>query len=144
MEKIEAVVDLMTAGHRLGLVVARETGSTTPAAQWRALSVLVNHGPLRLGALADACRVTQPGITRLVRGMTTAGLVEKDPDPSDARAVVIRITDAGRAARIAWIETVREVLAPRFADLTDGEWSAVFTTAALLAERTSDISIGAE
>ena len=53
-------------------------------------------------------------------------------------------TEAGRAARADWIETVREVLAPRFTDLTDDEWSAVFTTAALLAERTSDISIGAE
>lgn len=144
MDNIEAVVDLVTAGHRLGLIVARETGSTTPAAQWRALSMLENHGPLRLGALADACRVTQPGITRLVRSMATAGLVEKDPDPSDARAVVIRITDAGRAARSAWIDTVREVLAPRFADLSEEEWNAVLTTAALLAARTSDITIGAE
>ena len=144
MENIEAVLDVLTSSHRLGLAVARETGSTTPAAQWRALSVLHKHGPLRLGALAAACRVTQPGITRLVRGMTVSGLVEKHPDPSDARAVVIRITDAGRAARADWIETVRTVLAPRFADLTDDEWAAVLTTAALLEARTADVTIGAE
>ncbi|WP_203136136.1 MarR family winged helix-turn-helix transcriptional regulator [Microbacterium sp. JZ31] len=144
MQNLEALTDVLAAAHRLGRVVARTAGSTTPAAQWRALSILEESGPLRLGALASAARVTQPGMTRLVDLMSGAGLVEKAPDPADARAVVIRITDAGRDARDDWFATVRQVLAPRFADLTDDDWRAIHTTAALLNARTAEPTNGVE
>jgi DNA-binding MarR family transcriptional regulator len=144
MQNIEALTDVLAAAHRLGRIVARESGSTTPVAQWRALSALEEHGPLRVGAVAAACGVTQPGMTRLVELMTSDGLVVKRPDPSDARAAVIEITDAGRAARHAWIDTVREALTPRFASLTDDEWAAIQTTAALLRARSADYPNGAE
>lgn len=98
---------------------------------------------MRVGALAAACRVTQPGMTRLVELMAAAGLVEKRPDPADARAAVIQITDSGSAARRAWIDTVGEVLAPKFAGLSDEDWAAIRTTAALLNART-DLMNGAE
>ncbi|WP_345752064.1 MarR family winged helix-turn-helix transcriptional regulator [Microbacterium rhizophilus] len=144
MQNLEALTDILAAAHRLGRIVAREAGSTTPVAQWRALSALEENGPLRVGAVAAACGVTQPGMTRLVELMTAESLVEKRPDPTDARAVVIEITDAGRAARRAWIETVREALTPRFAALTDDEWAAIQTTAALLRARTTDYPNGSE
>ena len=144
MQRIEALTDVIAAAHRLGRLVARTAGSTTPAAQWRALSILEESGPLRVGALATAARVTQPGMTRLIELMSASGLVERHPDPADARAVVIEITDAGRRARTEWIETARAALAPAFADLTDDEWAAIQTTAALLNARTAHLANGTE
>jgi len=143
MDRFDALTSIVIWSHRIGRVVAREAGSTTPAAQWRALSELDESGAMRLTELAAACRVTQPGMTRLVGQMVEHGLVERKPDPADARAVMIEITEAGRAARAAWIRTIRERLAPRFADLGDEEWAALETTAAILAARTPDITIGA-
>lgn len=143
MERVDALLSLVVWSHRISRVVAHEAGSTTPAAQWRVLSVLADEGPTRVGALAAACRVTQPGMTRLIAQMSAHGLVERGPDPADERAVVVAITDAGRTAREAWLRTFRDRIAPRFADLTDEEWSAIETTASVLAARTPGITTGA-
>jgi len=136
MDPIDALTSLVIRAHRLGRVVAREAGSSTPAAQWRALSTLEEEGPLRIGELAAACRVTQPGMTRLVGQMVEHGLLERHRDPQDERAVQLQITEAGRRARAEWIATIRATLAPWFADLSDAERAAIETTAALLADRT--------
>jgi len=143
MDPIDALTNLVIRAHRIGRVVAREAGSTTPAAQWRALSTLEEEGPLRIGELAAACRVTQPGMTRLVAQMVEHGLVARRHDPVDERAVRLEVTDAGRAAHAAWIATIRETLAPWFADLSEEERAAIETAAAVLAARTPDLPIGA-
>ena len=143
MERLDALLSLVVWSHRIGRVVAHDAGSTTPAAQWRVLSVLADEGPTRVGALASACRVTQPGMTRLLTQMTAHGLVDRSPDPADERAVVVAITEAGRTAKKAWLRTFRDTVAPWFADLTDEEWSAIETTARVLAARTPAITMGA-
>jgi DNA-binding MarR family transcriptional regulator len=143
MERIDALTSLVVWSHRIGRVIAHEAGSSTPAAQWRVLSVLDEEGPLRVGALASACRVTQPGMTRLISQMAEHGLVDRAPDPADERAVVIDITAEGRRAREDWLRTFRETIAPRFADLTAQEWAAIETTAAVLATHTPGITTGA-
>ncbi|CAM5390159.1 MULTISPECIES: MarR family winged helix-turn-helix transcriptional regulator [Streptomyces] len=67
-----------------------------------ALSVLdtltCHDGPLRLTDLTRSEQVSQPGITQLVARLERDGLVERRPDPSDGRAVLVRITEAGRRA----------------------------------------------
>jgi DNA-binding MarR family transcriptional regulator len=64
------------------------------------LAVLValdQHGPLRVGALADAVAVTAPSMTRIVNALETDGLVLRTADPADGRAQVVAMTDAGQA-----------------------------------------------
>src|SRR6478735_7136874 len=53
-------------------------------------------GPVRLTDLAKTEQVSQPGITQLVTRLERDGLVERRPDPSDGRAVLVHITEAGR------------------------------------------------
>jgi DNA-binding MarR family transcriptional regulator len=60
------------------------------------LSVVVFAGPLTLGELAAAERVTPPTMTRLVAALEAGGFVRRDPDPQDRRAVRIRATAKGR------------------------------------------------
>jgi len=141
--RIDALQELIIRVHRIGRIVAREAGSTTPAAQWRALSALGEIGPMRIGELAAECRVTQPGMTRLVAQLVEHGLVERRHDEADERAVRVEVTAAGRAALAAWHATIREVLAPRFADLSDEEWRAIETATRLIASRTPEL-IGVE
>jgi DNA-binding MarR family transcriptional regulator len=56
-------------------------------------------GRLPLSALHGLMhpRYSQPGLSRLVQRMEADGLVERRPDPRDARATVLVLTRAGRA-----------------------------------------------
>ncbi|RJL35454.1 MarR family winged helix-turn-helix transcriptional regulator [Bailinhaonella thermotolerans] len=61
------------------------------------LHTLAGRGPQRLTALAAGEQVSQPAITQMVTKLQHEGLVERRPDPSDSRAVLVHITPAGRA-----------------------------------------------
>lgn len=61
------------------------------------LGSLLRAGPLRLTALAERESVTQPAMTGLVTRLEAAGLVARTSDPRDGRAVLVTLTDAGRA-----------------------------------------------
>ena len=61
-----------------------------------ALSVLASSGPMRIGELAQGEQVEPPTMTRLVDAMERDGHVTREPDPTDKRAVVLRVTGKGR------------------------------------------------
>jgi DNA-binding MarR family transcriptional regulator len=71
-----------------------EAGLSGPQAS--ALSVLVFGGEVSLGRLAAVEQVRPPTISRLVKELEAQGLVERRPDPADARGVHVRATAAGR------------------------------------------------
>jgi DNA-binding MarR family transcriptional regulator len=60
------------------------------------LATLRDHGPQRITALADQEAVAQPSMTTLVSRLERDGLVERESDPADARAVLVCVTDRGR------------------------------------------------
>jgi DNA-binding MarR family transcriptional regulator len=62
-----------------------------------ALSVLVFGGPRSLGALAQAEQVSAASMSRLVAGLVSEKYIRRRRDPTDARAVVLEPTAAGRA-----------------------------------------------
>ena len=83
--------------------------------------VVLNHfvrlgrpsGPLRL---ARAFQVTKSTMTNTLQHLDRAGWVTIEPDPQDARAKVVFITEAGRAAREAAIAA----LTPRLSSIAGG------------------------
>lgn len=135
MSRAEDVEALIIAAHRLTRVAALDTNSQTPAAQWRTLAILRDHGPQRIGDLARLSRVTQPGMTRLIGTMSGLGLVERTGDPDDSRAVRIGATDRGVAAYAQWRAHLVDAMLPRFEGLDDEDWAAIRRAAALLNER---------
>lgn len=52
--------------------------------------------PQRLGDLGRMVLLSQPALSRLVDRLVSRGLVTRLPDPADARASNILLTDAGR------------------------------------------------
>lgn len=58
---------------------------------------LDDAGPMRVTDLAAAELVTQPTMTSIVSRLAQDGLVSKTRDATDARAVLVALTDAGRA-----------------------------------------------
>lgn len=65
--------------------------------QARALGVLTRHGPQRPGALAEHLHIAARSATEVVDDLQDRGLVERGPDPGDRRAVLVALTDEGRA-----------------------------------------------
>ena len=57
-----------------------------------------DEGPQRVGDLAHSESVAQPSMTTLVARLVGQGLVTRDTDPDDARAVRVSLTEAGREA----------------------------------------------
>jgi len=93
--------------------------------QMSALGTVYREGPIALGDLAAAERVTPPMATKLANALEELGLVERLPCADDRRVVRLQIAAEGRAVldrakhrRDAW-------LAERIADLTDAERTAL-------------------
>lgn len=84
-----------------------------------ALSSLVAHGPMRLGALAEIEGVSAPSMTRIVTSLERLAAVRRTTDPVDGRAFLVQPTargrrqvEAGRAARMQALRRRLDGLAP--------------------------------
>jgi DNA-binding MarR family transcriptional regulator len=81
---------------RLLLWARRKAPSNLSATSVTTLDTLSQDGPLRISDLALREGVSQPGMTTLVNRLSDEGLAERFADPTDGRASLVRITDAGR------------------------------------------------
>ena len=78
-------------------------------------------GPRRITELAAEERVTQPAITLLVNRLAERGWVERIPDPTDGRAVLVSLTAAGEEVFERLRAEYRALLHEEMASLEDGE-----------------------
>ncbi|MBD0862770.1 MarR family transcriptional regulator [Gordonia sp. zg691] len=111
---------------RLYLALRRRAPSVElTAAQTSALNVLADHGRMRMGELADRESIRMPTATSVIDGLTKHELVERRPDPNDRRAVLVGLTDHGRAL-VAQIREERDVvLTGALAALSDEDRAAI-------------------
>ena len=81
----------------------RDPGGILPGdltlAQLSILMTLQERGPMRMTTLAARQRVRTPTTTVAIRRLEKLGLVDRSRDPTDLRAVVVRITPHGHAMR---------------------------------------------
>ncbi|MET7395750.1 MarR family transcriptional regulator [Dactylosporangium sp. NPDC005572] len=61
------------------------------------LHTLSTRGPKRLTELTATEQVTQSAITQIVTKLEREGLVRREPDPTDGRAILVHPTPAGTA-----------------------------------------------
>ena len=85
--------DLVVYAARLVRAVRR--ANELPAG-FRVLSLLDEHGPLGITALAAVDRCSQPTMSGTVAGLVEHGWVDKQPNPADARGSVVTLTGTGR------------------------------------------------
>ncbi len=110
-----ALLAVMPFFGRLAVVTAREHGTVSPE---RAKALLrLSAGGLRAGELAQQCMLTPPAMTELVEGLVRDGLVRREDDPSDRRAVRVSLTAAGRREADRYHGAFAEALADAIAGL---------------------------
>lgn len=132
MQQTDDLLRLLLGAHALTRIASLKTKSDAPAAQWRTLALLRDHGPQRLGDLATLSRVTQPGMTRLATQMADAGLIARSADAHDSRVSILSLTPAGAAALEDWLTLLGETLAPRFDALGEQDRAALRRAADIL------------
>ncbi|MCF2530875.1 MarR family winged helix-turn-helix transcriptional regulator [Yinghuangia soli] len=105
---VSAFITLVTDVDRTPAYRARMEGSAgrpLPRSAISILFVLQRHGPLGVKEIADRLGVEQSTASRQIRPLEDNGLVRRTGDPRDGRAVLLDVTDDGRAAR----ERIRQV-----------------------------------
>lgn len=74
------------------------TGEIADWSTFVLLGPLMEMGPLRSSALAEAAHVDPSRASRMVAHLIDLGYAERQADPADGRASIIVVTDAGREA----------------------------------------------
>ena len=87
---------------------------------------LVNAGLDRPSRLIEYFDVLPSTITFETDKLVAAGLLAREPDPSDRRVVRLRVTKAGQAVHAEATEAINAVLRPRLAELTKQEREQFF------------------
>jgi DNA-binding MarR family transcriptional regulator len=123
MERLADELDkrLTALWHTLGRRGKRELSRTAASV----LATLRDTGPRRITEIAESEAVAQPTVTALVGRLERDGFVERRSDPGDARAVLVHLTDEGRARLDALREAREALLQARLATLTDTERDAL-------------------
>ncbi|GAA0309965.1 MarR family winged helix-turn-helix transcriptional regulator [Kineococcus aurantiacus] len=96
---------------------AAATGPGLSLTQARVLGNLDRGGPQRISRLTALEGCAQPTMTGLVSRLEDTGLVRRTPDPADARAVLVELTDAGREELLANRRRLRGPLTRALHDL---------------------------
>src|SRR5690606_10036672 len=94
-----------------------------PRTWLRALALLEEYGEMRISDFAKIDHVgkrdhcSPPPAPAVMRTLGERGLVERRPDPDDARAVLVAMTDVGRKTLADGRHAIADALIPHFADL---------------------------
>lgn len=128
---------LIAQGSRFARIASRATGSSRPLVAMRVLATLQFDGPQRIGQLAAHERFTQPAMTATINRLEADGLVTRTTDPSDARAVVVTLTEAGLAEMTAFRAKAAAHVLPAMERLGADDL-AVLARAADLLEKLAD------
>lgn len=89
--------DLSQATWRLNRVLRFKQLSSVSMPQVSALVGLSLHGPMTPGELASYEQVRPPSMTRVLRLLEIAGLIERTKHPTDGRQAIVAISQAGEA-----------------------------------------------
>jgi DNA-binding MarR family transcriptional regulator len=100
-------------------VKSRMQDRGTTYARMRLLGALHCHGSQIMTSISDELGVTRRNVTALVDALEEEGLVRRRPHPTDRRATVIEMTEAGSASVAGMYEGHREAVAELFSGLSE-------------------------
>jgi DNA-binding MarR family transcriptional regulator len=108
---------------------------SVPRARLLAVVSEAGQGRVQMGDLSAALGVTARNITTIVDGLEREGLLARRPDPDDRRAILLELTEKGRA-HVEQVHQLQRDLAERmFAPLSDEERGTLYALLARLARR---------
>jgi DNA-binding MarR family transcriptional regulator len=119
----------MDAANINGLARAGYTDMTIAQAR---IAARIEPGGSRVTRLAEAAQVTKQTAGFLVEQLERAGYVERVPDPTDGRAMLVKLAARGHAAREAVLPALAEVEAQWLAHIGPDRMAQLRETLKLL------------
>ena len=107
-------------------------------ARLRLLLILESNGPQRMRDLADSAEVAPRTVTALVDGLEREGLARRVRHRDDRRSILVKITDAGKAAAASRSRAYSRAKSDLYGALTDEERQQLFGLFARLVELTDE------
>ena len=126
-------------GHLLDNRLAPHGLTTTKA---RVLTALHHHSELTPTDLLPWASVEPASMSLLLQSMEREGWIERKPHPSDKRAVLFTLTDAGRDAHFKAREVVEKTNDDLFGILEDGEREELRHVLDRLFEQLGELGVG--
>ncbi|HAL23916.1 MAG TPA: MarR family transcriptional regulator [Stenotrophomonas sp.] len=127
---------------RIGVLHDRMLGSDFSLTELRVLYELASRGAARASDLRDDLGLNAGYLSRLVASLESKGLLQKSPNPQDARSHLLSLTDHGRQTLQPYDEASRQeamaVLAPLAEPQRRELLAAMDRISALLGERPAD------
>ncbi|MDE5898242.1 MAG: MarR family winged helix-turn-helix transcriptional regulator [Treponemataceae bacterium] len=80
--------------------------------------VLERRGVCRVSDVSARFQITMPSVTKLVQELESLGLLEKRPDSTDKRAVLLGLTPAGESCLERYVLTFHEKWAAAMGDIS--------------------------
>ena len=97
----------------------------TPAQERALRTITRSEEPLRMSELADQLGIVPRSVTTVVDALERAGLVRREIDPHNRRAIRLHLTDRGLAVRDDMREARRRAAEDLFAPLPAGDRRAL-------------------
>ena len=132
MRDDDEVTALVISLHRLVRSLRRGGSAGLQPTQLIVLAQLAESGPLRVGELAERVPCSQPTATTVVAGLQASGLLNREADPHDGRAVRVALTALGEKEILSTAHNEAEVLAQRLDELSTAERDRVVAAGPLL------------
>jgi DNA-binding MarR family transcriptional regulator len=101
------------------------SGCGLSLARTKVLLRLRELGPVRQNVLAADFGLSPHSITDIVDGLERLGMAQRRPDPTDRRAKLVAITDAGQAGLDVANATRQRLLTDIFGALSDADLAAL-------------------
>lgn len=87
----------------------------------RLMGLLMDNGPMTMGALSDEMGVTATNITALVDALEKDGLAERKPHPTDRRAIMIQATAKAEKKLSEGCDVFKDRVSELFSDFNKTE-----------------------
>ncbi|WP_210603450.1 MarR family winged helix-turn-helix transcriptional regulator [Brevibacterium oceani] len=134
----ELVSRLVVVSSRLTRAFRRVIGNESSLAALRALAVVEQYQPVRVGHFAQGYLSSQPAATKLLSRLEEAGLVLREASPTDGRASQFSLTDAGRERLAENRSIMTEQMQPYFESLSPEERLSVDRALGLVSDFLKD------
>ncbi len=123
----QTVRQMMVGLRMMKLVIKQLTAEVPPEVaqmgegQYHAVQALFEQERLKAGELAERCHVSEPTISKMLKGLEHGGLVERHTDPENRRIVWVSLTPRGRALHDKMIAHFESALVRVMDSLSDDQ-----------------------
>lgn len=128
-EGVRLANELMTVNTAMRRLVRRRLRDEVPRrlrpAQVELLSVVHGHPGISVAAAARELRLADNSVSTLVNQLLAAGMLHRETDPDDRRAVRLKLTPEARRHMTEWRDRRARLVGARIEELSEEDRAAI-------------------